>query len=170
MISFDISGAFNSCWWPKILHQLMVKKCPKNLFETVRTYFSKRKAKLWYSGLELERELSLGCPQGSASGPGFWNIGYDDIFDLNLNEDIEIIGFADDTNLLVFAESIEELERRVIDRLEAIETWAQKSKLEFNVNKTQCVLFTKNQKFTQPKITFKGEELPIHRSMKYFGG
>jgi hypothetical protein len=169
VVSFDISNAFNTCWWPKILTQLVAKKCPKNLFNTVRSYFSNRRAKLWYSGLEIEREVTLGCPQGSASGPGFWNIAYDDIFDLNIEESVEIIGFADDTNLLVYDKTIEGLEHKVNDRLRAIEIWAQNNKLDFNASKTQCVLFTKNQSFIEPKLVFKGQELKIEKSMKYLG-
>jgi hypothetical protein len=46
IISFDISGAFNSAWSPKIIKHLIDKKCPKNLIETTKSYFSERKAKL----------------------------------------------------------------------------------------------------------------------------
>ncbi len=33
IISFDISGAFNCAWWPKIIKHLIDKKCPKNLIQ-----------------------------------------------------------------------------------------------------------------------------------------
>ncbi len=49
--------------------------------------------------LEIERNLNIGCPQGSASGPWFCKISYigDDIFDIQLEEDDKIEGFCDDT-------------------------------------------------------------------------
>jgi hypothetical protein len=68
----------------------MSKQCPTNLYNLVNSYFSQRYAKLLYAGAEVTKELTLGCPQGSASGPGFWNISYDDIFDLANDEDIQL--------------------------------------------------------------------------------
>jgi hypothetical protein len=169
VISFDISGAFNSCWWPKIMKQLIIKNCPKNLVNTVRSYFTDRKAKLWLLGLETEKSLSMGCPQGSSSGPGFWNVFFDDIFDISGGEDEQIIGFADDTNLLVQSQTIEVLELKTNKMLELIAKWAEENKLDFNANKTQLVLFTKNIKYNRPKVVFKGREIEINKSLKYLG-
>ncbi len=92
-------------------------------------------------------------------GSGYWNIGYDDIFDLDNSQDIQVIGFADDTNLMITSNNIETLETKVNNTLILINEWAVKSKLSFNVNKTQCVLFTKNQKFNKPNIIFNGQTL-----------
>ncbi len=169
IISFDISGAFNSCWPPKVLQQLTIKKCPKNLYKLVKSYFMDRKAKLWYSGLEVTKNLTLGCPQGSASGPGFWNIAYDDIFSIADNTDVRIIGFADDTNLMVYADSVEELEIIVNQKLQQIEVWAEENKLSFNANKTQCLFVTKNIKRRDPRLYLKGRELQLRKSIKYLG-
>jgi hypothetical protein len=47
IISLDISGAFNTCYWPKILTQLKLKKCPQNLYKLIESYFCNRKARLW---------------------------------------------------------------------------------------------------------------------------
>ncbi len=167
IISFDISGAFNSCFWPKILYQLKNKKCPKNLYQLVQSYFSDRKARLLHAGLEVEKVLTLGCPQGSASGPGFWNISYDDIFELGDREDSQIIGFADDTNLMIFAETIPKLEEIANLRIKEIEEWAEKSKLTFNADKTQAVLFTRRLKYNEPNVIFKGKQLILTSSIKY---
>lgn len=169
IISFDISGAFNSCFWPKILNQLKNKKCPQNLYLLTQSYFSDRTAKLLHGGVEIEKNLTLGCPQGSACGPGFWNIAYDDIFNLSDREDTQIIGFADDTNLMIFADNIQELEIKANEKLKEIESWADDNKLIFNANKTQTVLFTRNVKYNEPNVIFKGERLIIGSSVKYLG-
>jgi hypothetical protein len=134
-----------------------------------KSYFSNRRAKLWYSGKEVQKELNIGCPQGSACRPGYWNIGYDDIFDLDNSQDIQVIGFADDTNLMITSNNIETFETKVNNTLLLINKWAVKSKLSFNVNKTQCVLFTKNQKFNNPNIIFNGQTLDLKNSLKYLG-
>jgi len=51
---------------------------------------------------ETVRMNTAGCPQGSASGPGFWNISIDDIFELLEGPDCELECFADDTIIKIF--------------------------------------------------------------------
>lgn len=47
----------------------------------------------------------MGIPQGSVLGPLLWNIFYDHIMKLKLPEGVEIIGYADDTAVLVEAKN-----------------------------------------------------------------
>jgi hypothetical protein len=71
VIAADICGAFDHMSWTKVLYELRRKKCPKNLYTLVESYFRDRKAKIWYLNREVERELTIGCPKGSASGPQY---------------------------------------------------------------------------------------------------
>jgi hypothetical protein len=64
--AIDIRGAFDHCWWPKILYQLRKNQCPKNLYMLSKSNFSKRKVKLWYQNTEVVRDQTIGCPQDSA--------------------------------------------------------------------------------------------------------
>ncbi len=168
VISLDISGAFNYCWWPKILHQLRLKKCPKNLFDLIESYFEDRSANLWYLNTETKRDLNIGCPQGSASGPWLWNIAYDDIFDLS-EDNIKIIGFADDTLIMIESQNIQDLEIKANNKLQQISEWGRNNKLTFNVDKTACILFTKRLKYNSPKIKFEEKELNLVKRFKYLG-
>jgi hypothetical protein len=169
IISLDIAGAFNTCWWPQILNQLRLKSCPNNLLQMIRSYFTDRTSNLWYLNTETSRDLSIGCPQGSACGPSLWNISIDDIFDINTSEDIEIECFADDTIIKVFAKDITILEEKSNEILNKIKIWAENHKLIFNISKTNCVLFTKKLKFSKPKINFDGYTLDIKNSFKHLG-
>ncbi len=110
IIALDISGAFNYAWWPKIICQLKDKKCPKNLLMTTKSYFNERYAQIWYLNNKYSRELNVGCPQGSACGPHYWNIGFDDIFVLANNDSVVIDVFADDTIVKIFAKTTQEVE------------------------------------------------------------
>ncbi len=169
VIGVDIVGAFNNAWWAKILYELRKKKCPKNLFLLSKSYFSVRKAKLWYLNVEVIRELTVGCPQGSACGPWFWNTFYDDALKLKLNEEKEIEGIADDTTLEIYADTIEELEMGANRALELLCEWAHINKLEFNASKTICVLFTKRQNYREPEIFLNNEKLKLSPSFKHLG-
>jgi hypothetical protein len=77
MISLDVLGAFDAAWWPSILNNLRNLRCPSNLYNLTRSYFSDRVA-IWHTNTyRIERKVSRGCSQGSCSGPGFWNVMYD---------------------------------------------------------------------------------------------
>jgi hypothetical protein len=97
VIAVDIVGAFDNTWWPKILHQLRRKSCPKNLYEMAKSYFNNRLAKLWYLNEEVSRQINMGCPKGSACCPHFWKIYYDDLLEIQLDDNQFIESFADDT-------------------------------------------------------------------------
>lgn len=169
VLSLDINGAFNSCFWPKIINQLRIKECPNNLLSLVKSYFSDRESKLWFMNIETTRQMSVGCPQGSASGPGFWNVSIDDIFDLSDAQDIEIECFADDTIVKIFDKNIDNLELKTNDVLNKLKQWADNNKLSFNVSKTNCALFTRKLKYRKPEIYFNGEKLQFVTAFKHLG-
>jgi len=74
LVSLDVKGAFDAAWWPSILHTLKVSKCPKNLYNLARSYFSDRTATIHTNNIRIERDVSKGSPRVSCCGPGFWNI------------------------------------------------------------------------------------------------
>jgi hypothetical protein len=74
LVSLDVQDAFDSAWWTGILNELWKYKCPKNLYELTKSYFSQRIASWSTNSIRMEKEISRGCPQGSCSGPGLWNL------------------------------------------------------------------------------------------------
>jgi hypothetical protein len=168
IIALDAIGAFDNTWWPKILYQLRNKGVPKNLYFLAKSYFRNRYAKLWYQNIEVKRKLTLGCPQGSASGPWFWNIYYDDLA-LNNQEDENLERFADDTILEFYAFTIADIEEKANQALIKVQQWAEINKLEFNAQKTACVLFTNKLNYAEPDIYLKDQRLNLSSSFKHLG-
>jgi hypothetical protein len=72
LISLDVKGAFDVTFWPSILNGLRACGCPKNLYNLTKSYFSNRTAILSFNSIQIEKEVSRGCPQGSCCGPGYW--------------------------------------------------------------------------------------------------
>jgi hypothetical protein len=68
VVSLDVRGAFDAAWL-----NLQELKCPKKLFNLSRSYFSNRTASLCGNMLKLEKPVSIGFPQDSCCGLGFWN-------------------------------------------------------------------------------------------------
>jgi hypothetical protein len=85
VFSLDVRGALDAAWWPSILKQLREFKCPRNLYNLLASYFSFRKATLSINNYKIEKEVQKGCPQESCCGPGFWNIMYNSLLNLEFN-------------------------------------------------------------------------------------
>ncbi|GJQ69408.1 hypothetical protein Trydic_g6523 [Trypoxylus dichotomus] len=100
-ILLAIRGAFDHACWSQIRSQLSRKKSPRSPAWMGNAYFSDREAVIEEAALIVSRRVVRGCPQGSRSGSGYWNILYDSVLELDLGEGYEIIVFVDETTLLV---------------------------------------------------------------------
>ena len=78
LVSLNVQGAFDAAWWPRILRELRECDCHKNLHNLTKN-FSQRSAVLTTKCLRVEKAVSRGCPQGSACGPGFWNLQFNSL-------------------------------------------------------------------------------------------
>jgi hypothetical protein len=78
-------------------------------------------------------------------------------------------GFADDTLLETFADSVRELELKTNEALDMLPKWALNNKLKFSPSKTSAVIFTKNINYNKPKILLNGQALKLANSLKYLG-
>ncbi|GJQ68329.1 hypothetical protein Trydic_g23102, partial [Trypoxylus dichotomus] len=168
-ILLDISGAFDHAWWPQIKNQLSRKDCPRNLARMASAYFSEREAVIEEPGLSVSRRVTRGCPQGSRSGPGYWNILYDSVFQLDLGEGCEIVAFADDTTLLVRAQQYKTLKGRANNALATILGWRRANKLLFNAGKSEALFFGKTQGQQLPTFKLGAETIYCKEDVKYLG-
>jgi ribonuclease HI len=169
VILLDIKGAFDNCWWPQILRQLKEKNCPKNLYNLIKSYLSNRYALIKLGNLLIARKLDRGCPQGSALGPGLWNISYDELLSLKTPTNTSIAGCCDDTKALIFGQNLKQIELKANKLLEDIHKWGRKVKLEFNTTKSCAILFTKKRSITPPIIHMNGTQIKIEDHIKYLG-
>jgi hypothetical protein len=86
LVSLDVRGSFDAALWPSILKTLKDFRCPKNLYNLTKSYFSERTATLSTNSIQMEREVSKGCPQGSCCGPDFWNTQFNSLFNLDFGK------------------------------------------------------------------------------------
>ena len=110
LVSLDVKGTFDAAWWPNILKTLKEFQCPKNLYNLAKSFFRERTATLSTNSIHVEKDVSKGCPQGSCCGPGFWNIQYNTLLNLEFGKRTKAIAFADDLLIAVRAENVREAE------------------------------------------------------------
>ena len=79
--------------------------CPKNLYNLARSYFRGRTATLHTNSIQIERDVNKGCPEVSCCGPGFWNVQYNSLLNLNYGKRTKAIAFADDLLIAVRSET-----------------------------------------------------------------
>jgi hypothetical protein len=62
VVSFDVRAEFDAAWWPSILRNLNELKCPKNLFNLSRSYFSNRTLSVCREYVENRETRDYGMP------------------------------------------------------------------------------------------------------------
>jgi hypothetical protein len=69
--------------------------------------------------------VDRGCPQGLCCTPGFWNLLFNSLLDLNFTTSTKA-AFADDLLLAIKGETVSEAENIANIELGKILTWAKK--------------------------------------------
>jgi len=134
-ISLDVKGAFDAAWWPAILASLRQLRSPGNLYKLCGSYFKDRTAFLTMNNGMTQRNISKGCPQGSASGPGFWNILFDSLLNLEYRQNTKVIAYDDDLMILVKGSNQVEVENYDNIEIQNVANLARNNKMFFNGQK-----------------------------------
>jgi hypothetical protein len=108
-------------------------------------------------------------PQGSILGPIQFSLYINDL-PLNIVES-KIVLFADDTNILVSEENINNLQYKLNSGMNKLQTWFTLNSLVVNVEKTLAVSFhtMQNKKPVLPHFIFEGRDIPYDTETKFLG-
>jgi len=84
LVSLDVKDAFDAAWLPSTLKTLKEFNCPKILYNVAKSYFSERTAILTTNSIQMDTEVTEGCPQVSCCGHEFgkMNIPHHSILNL----------------------------------------------------------------------------------------
>ncbi|GBN90278.1 Putative protein in type-1 retrotransposable element R1DM [Araneus ventricosus] len=170
IVSLDIKSAFSRVWWPLVLHRLKGYDCPRNLFLMVASFLSDRRVSMDYGSLNITRSYTIGCPQGSNSGPLYWLLIANEALKLQLERDSKILAYADDFYLFAAATGKHIVREKVHRALESLQNWSESAKVEFAHDKTQLIPFGKKGKHRHPPYcSFAGKPIKLTRQMKILG-
>ncbi|GBM78144.1 Retrovirus-related Pol polyprotein from type-1 retrotransposable element R1 [Araneus ventricosus] len=101
IISLDVKSAFSRVWWLLVLYNLQEMDCPRNLFQLVASFLDRRSISFKYGDSGTTKDYSVGCPQGSNSGPLYWLLVINDALEIDIGEDVKLLTYADDIYLFV---------------------------------------------------------------------
>ena len=116
-----------------------------------------------------ERKVTKGCPQGSCCGPGFWNVLYNALLNLEFTSHTKVIAFADDLAILTYGETTSEAEAYTNSDLAKTENWAKQNKMQFNELKSKTMLIARKRNHEDINIYLNNRRLEQVKEMKYLG-
>ena len=171
LVSLDVESAFNAAWWPAILKSLYDSRCPRNLHNLTRSYFSNRRATLQTNNIKIEAIITRGYPQGSCCGRGLWNIYYNSLLNLNFTHRTKTIAFADDLILAIRGRTVTEAENMANIELTKISAWARDNKIHFNEQKSKTILISRRKRRERKDVMIYLNSRPRTqvKSLKYLG-
>lgn len=167
VVSLDISGAFDSANWSKLVDALEKREAPRYLINMIRSYLNDRFVET--SNPETgRRRLTQGVPQGSCLGPTLFCVLMDELLCAESLEGEWLQAYADDT-LLSFTvpdlnpETLSECERTVAKIFEVGELLS----LKFNAAKTQLTVFNRKKKSAPPQIAIRIGDTEVRSSSQF---
>ncbi len=168
-IFLDLSKAFDTLNHAILLDKLYnsgVRGTPLKLLES---YLTNRKQSVYCNKKSSQlKVIHTGVPQGSILGPLLFLTYINDIS--NASEKFNYVLFADDTNLLLHDDNLNNLHTALNTELEKISKWVSANKLKVNVTKTNYILFqNRSVEHRMRTVYMEGCELKRVSCTKFLG-
>ena len=161
-VFIDLKKAFDT-----VDHEILLQKMEHCGIRGVaqvlmRSYLKDRTQYVCYGGYESQRgEVKCGVPQGSVLGPLFFLLYVNDM--VASCKELELVLFADDTNIFAKGKNPAELFNKVNTGLKSLSRWFSHNKLTLNLKKTEYVYFGGGGKRVVPAGGLKIGSEPIRR-------
>lgn len=161
VLSLDISGAYDNVFHHHIISQLVMKRCPSNLVEIIKSYLSSRTVSVTIRGTTVTKPMKRGIVQGSVLGPLLFIVSLDyAINKLALDfpctdlTTCKSVVYADDWTLLIHSPDLPTGRNAVKRALSIIESNLSEIGLQISIKKTKLL-------FSGPLARCVPDPLPI---------
>jgi hypothetical protein len=169
----DIQGAFDNIKPESIKKAMKKHDFPKDIMDWYNEYISGRVSTVDINGINKQRHLCRGTPQGGILSPIIWNIVFDELLDLFEKGPIKITGFANDACLMGIGLNHGNNETLVENMQNAINKavlWGDENGLKFSDKKTVPMIFTRRTKLNWfKKLEIEGKSLEYKKETMYLG-
>jgi hypothetical protein len=115
--------------------------------------------------------VSRGFPHGSCCGPGYWNIQYNSLLNLEFMDKTKVVAFEVDLILAIRAYSTRAVENYVNGELSKITAWSKTNKSKFNEEKSKVMLISrrKMKEVRALNVYLNNRKLEQVTTLKYLG-
>ena len=142
LLSLDLSKAFDSIDHQLLLQKMKMLGLQQCAVDWIASYLTNRKQRTKFQEfLSDEETVIAGIPQGSILGPLLFTCFTNDMSN-NFENICKMIAYADDTQLLVTADSEVELKASVHLALKTAQAWYSSNSMKNNVDKSDLIVFS----------------------------
>lgn len=111
---------------------------------------------------DTNRQITAGVPQGSVLGPTLWNVFFNGILELQYEEGVIVITFADDLGVVVMAETATKLNKKGKE-------WMKGHDLQISPQKSEAVVLKGPRERDGFKLLLDRNPVKIKKALKYLG-
>ena len=135
------------------------------------SYLEGRQSRLIFDGQTSEPfDLVTGVPQGSPLSPILFLLYMTPLYEaLEKHGNITVIGFSDDTNLLVAGRDIAANCRYLESAFRVYEDWARTRGLKFAPHKSELMYFTRKHTNITQGVCLSGQTIAPVESVQFLG-
>jgi len=166
----DFQKAFNSIDIDILLVKLSNYGIRGIMFNWIKDYLTDRTQYTFVNGIKSDvRNIKYGVPQGSVLGPLLFLIYVNDLHRATLEASPKL--FADDTNIFVAANNLNDLSYKTNICLSKIYQWCLANKITINLDKTNFTVFSPNKNTMQDNviISIGNSRIKYTSCCKYLG-
>lgn len=165
LVTIDIKNAFNTVPWAGIIKELNEFGVSKYLIKIISSYLEERRLHL----TSQQIDMSAGVPQGSILGPLLWIIYYDSILKTPMPHGVTLLGYADDTAIVVKAKTEDLLTVNTNIALGRLQRAINKKQLQVEKTKTEAVILYGARSLKSLRFEIDDVIIETRNSLKYLG-
>ena len=169
MVMLDLTKAFDTVCHKRLLLKLGHYGIRGTAYNLLQSYLSNRFQYVSIVNINSNlRNVKMGVPQGSVLGPLLFLIYINNLQNCMISTPRL---FADDTAVLIHANTLTELEIKINRELENVVVWTRKNNLTINPMKSQAMIVSPSLSKTNFAITIKlnSSILQVSNNINYLG-
>jgi hypothetical protein len=172
-VSLDITNAFNTIPWDRIIEALRHCQVPKYSVEVIKTYLSDRWVEFSSQRGMEKRPVERGVPQGSVLGPILWITAYYRVLRSPRPLGTDLVCYADDTLVLIRGRWWHETANLTEDAVACVTREIKRLGLRVSPAKSEVLGFYNSRHRGPPPpglaVSISGERVMVGQQMKYLG-